>query len=55
MKIERDREKNLWALRAGTHVLYQGRRSPWDHPEIIRAALAAERALPPARSERRPG
>ena len=55
MKIQRNREKRVWELSTGANVLYQGRRSPWDHPEIIRDALATERsAAPPRRNQRQP-
>ena len=44
MKMRKNPQKKLWELTSGTTILYQGRRSPWDHPEIIRDALAAERS-----------
>ena len=50
MKIQRNREKRLWELSSGARLLYQGRRSPWDHPEIIREALRAEHSLAPGRT-----
>ncbi len=52
MKIRKNSQKKLWELSSGDTILYQGRRSPWDHPEIIRDAQAAERSpRVPARSE----
>ena len=41
MKIRKNPQKKLWELSSGATILYQGRRSPWDHPEIIRNAQAA--------------
>ena len=56
MKIRKNPQKKLWELSSGAKILYQGRRSPWDHPEIIRDALAAERSpRDPARSKHHPG
>jgi hypothetical protein len=56
MKIRRNPQKRLWELTSGTTILYQGRRSPWDHPQIIRDAQAAERSPKgPARSEHHAG
>ena len=43
MKISRDPASRLWTLTSGDQVLYAGRRSPWDHPRIMRAALERER------------
>ena len=43
MKISRDKHTKFWVLSSGSKVLYKGRRSPWDHPEIIREALALDR------------
>jgi hypothetical protein len=45
MKIERNREARVWLLKSGGHVLYSGRRSPWERPELIREALRRERDL----------
>lgn len=45
MKIERDREARVWVLKSGGHVLYSGRRSPWERPELMREALRRERDL----------
>lgn len=45
MKITRDKQSRFWVLSSDTRVLYQGRRSPWDDPSIIRQALARERTL----------
>jgi hypothetical protein len=42
MKISRDKHTKFWVLSSGSKVLYKGRRSPWDHPEIIREALALD-------------
>ena len=56
MKMRKNPQKKLWELTSGTTILYQGRRSPWDHPEIIRDALAAERSPKgPAPSEHHAG
>jgi hypothetical protein len=38
MRIHKDRKSGLWVLSSVDGVHYQGRRSPWDHPEIIRQA-----------------
>ncbi|HSG87645.1 MAG TPA: hypothetical protein VLA56_00420 [Pseudomonadales bacterium] len=45
MKIERDRSKKMWTLTSGSHVLYCGRRSPWEDPAIMRDALHRAREL----------
>jgi hypothetical protein len=45
MKIERNREARVWVLKSGGHVLYSGRRSPWERPELMREALRRERDL----------
>jgi hypothetical protein len=45
MKITRDQQSRFWVLSSDARVLYQGRRSPWDDPAIIRQALARERML----------
>lgn len=45
MKIERDRSQGMWLLKSGNHVLYSGRRSPWDNPRIIRDAIHREHQL----------
>lgn len=45
MKITRDPHRNLWVLSSDSAVLYQGRKSPWDHPAILREAQQRERAL----------
>jgi hypothetical protein len=42
MKISRDKHTKFWVLSSGSKVLYKGRRSPWDHPEIIREALTQD-------------
>ena len=46
MKISRDPASRLWTLTSGGQVLYEGRRSPWENPRLMRAAL--ERARTPA-------
>jgi hypothetical protein len=43
MRIHKDRNTGLWLLSSAEGVLYQGRRSPWDHPEIIRRARRERR------------
>lgn len=54
MKISKDKQSKFWVLSSGSRVLYKGRRSPWDHPEIIRDAMIRERALTrDARTEER--
>ena len=45
MKITRDKHTKFWVLSSGSKVLYKGRRSPWDHPEIIRDALDQEQGV----------
>jgi len=45
MKITRDKHTKFWVLSSGSKVLYKGRRSPWDHPEIIREALDQEQGI----------
>ena len=50
MKIARDPASRLWTLTQGNHVLYAGRKSPWNDPELIRAALRRERTMAPNRS-----
>lgn len=45
MKIERDRSQGMWLLKSGNHVLYSGRRSPWDSPHIMRDAIHREHQL----------
>lgn len=54
MKITRDKQSRFWVLSTGPRVLYQGRRSPWDDPTIIREAFARERMLARAADYRRP-
>lgn len=45
MKIERNREARVWVLKSGGHVLYSGRSSPWERPDLMREALRRERDL----------
>lgn len=45
MKISRDPASRMWTLTSGTHVLYAGRRSPWDDPRLMRAAVELERSV----------
>lgn len=45
MKISRDPASRLWTLTSGDHVLYAGRRSPWDNPRVMREALERERCM----------
>lgn len=45
MKIERDQSQRMWTLTSGPHVLYRGRRSPWEHPQLMREALEREQQL----------
>ena len=45
MKIMKDKQTKFWVLSSDTRVLYQGRRSPWDDPTIIREAYDRERAM----------
>jgi hypothetical protein len=42
MKICRDQRSHLWLLQSESHVLYKGRKSPWDHPSILREAQRRE-------------
>jgi hypothetical protein len=44
MRIHRDRNTGLWVLSSPEGILYQGRRSPWDHPEIIHQARRQRRS-----------
>lgn len=44
MKISRDPASRLWTLTSGDEVLYAGRRSPWESPRLMRAALERERS-----------
>jgi hypothetical protein len=54
MKIWRDPASRLWTLSSGGEVLYAGRRSPWENPRLMRAALERERdAHEPAHGRRR--
>jgi len=60
MKIMRDPQSRNWVLKADSLVLYDGRKSPWDHPIIIREALEREahlrgRSLGPRREEAKSG
>jgi hypothetical protein len=41
----KDKQTKFWVLSSDTRVLYQGRRSPWDDPTIIREAFDRERAM----------
>jgi hypothetical protein len=52
MKIHKDRKTGEWLLTAPEGVLYQGRRSPWDHPEIIREARRERSRAAPRRASR---
>ncbi len=45
MKISRDKQTKFWTLSSDSHVLYKGRRSPWDDPTIIREAQQREQGL----------
>jgi hypothetical protein len=45
MKIEKDPASRLWTLSSGSHVLYTGRRSPWEQPSVMRDAARRERTL----------
>lgn len=45
MKIHRNTQNRLWLLTSGPHVLYQGRRSPWQLPELLREAAQREQQL----------
>jgi hypothetical protein len=42
MKISRDQQSKTWLLESGSHVLYRGRKSPWDHPAILEDARRRE-------------
>jgi hypothetical protein len=56
MKIARDQQTKAWVLSTDSAVLYRGRMSPWDHPEILREARAREAELqraPPRGSPRK--
>lgn len=44
MKISRDPASRLWTLTSGDQVLYAGRRSPWENPRLMRAALERARS-----------
>ncbi|MEE4299993.1 MAG: hypothetical protein V2J24_11180 [Pseudomonadales bacterium] len=43
MKISRDPDSRMWTLTSDGRVLYAGRRSPWEDPRLMRAALKRER------------
>lgn len=45
MKIHRNAQDRLWLLTSGPHVLYQGRRSPWQLPDLLREAAEREQQL----------
>lgn len=45
MNIRRDKQSKFWVLSSNQRVLYQGRRSPWDDPTILRQALDREKSL----------
>jgi hypothetical protein len=45
MKITRDQQTKAWVLSSDSAVLYQGRKSPWDHPAILREAQQREHEL----------
>ncbi len=45
MKICRDKQSKFWTLSSDSHVLYKGRKSPWDDPTIIREAQEREKTL----------
>jgi hypothetical protein len=47
MKITRDKQSKFWTLSSDSHVLYKGRKSPWDDPTIIREAQQREQGLRP--------
>jgi hypothetical protein len=54
MKIIRDPQSKHWVLQSDSLELYRGRKSPWDHPAIIREALEREaQARGAARGPRR--
>ena len=54
MNIRRDTRSKFWVLSSNQRVLYEGRRSPWDDPSILRQALAREKALGPRSAESAP-
>jgi hypothetical protein len=45
VNIRRDKQSKFWVLSSNQRVLYEGRRSPWDDPAIIRQALDREKSL----------
>jgi hypothetical protein len=45
MKITRDPQNKVWVLSSDSRVLYQGRKSPWDHPAILLEAQKREDEL----------
>ena len=49
MKIARDPTSRVWKLTSGRHVLYEGRRSPWDDPRVMREAAEREETVRGAR------
>lgn len=51
MNIRRDKQSKFWVLSSNQRVLYEGHRSPWDDPTIIRQALDREKSLGAAKGE----
>lgn len=45
MKIHRSADDRQWLLTSGPHVLYRGRRCPWQSPQLLREAAQQERQL----------
>ena len=54
MKIARDKQSRFWVLSSNQRVLYEGRRSPWDDPTIIRQAFIREQSLATSQGSAQP-
>lgn len=45
MKVIHIQSSDVWLLSKGNKVLYRGRQSPWQSPQVVAAALKREGRL----------
>ena len=45
MKITHIRSTDIWLMSKGNKILYRGKKSPWQSPKVIAAALRREGKL----------
>jgi len=46
MKIRHIKSLDIWLLSKGDRILYRGKSSPWQSPQVLAAALRRERKPP---------